>query len=159
MTDELTTEREVAIGKDLRDFGAEGKREPILYQDEPVFVRLATKGETCIGYRGAIPSRREYGFVQFCNSREHFHRNEAGYALSERSLRKIRSYGCKVILIAEDDTNMVWEFHESQFQDYVAKKNNPDHDKDPQLKVEILQNRGKWPDHVPYVLNGERSGN
>lgn len=159
MTESDTPERKEAMATDLRDFFEHGRREPVLQQDAPVYVNLATKGEVCVGYRGPIPARKEYGFIQFCHSREHFHRKEAGYALSERTLRKIRSLGCKIVLIAEDDTNMVWEFRTDDFEQQVSKTNNPDHDVDPQRKVEILRNRGKWPDHLPFVMNGERSGN
>lgn len=152
----MTDERDKAMSMDIRDYGEDSKSKPILKKDARVWVKLPDKGDTPIGYRGPIPRRREYGFIQFCNSKEHFHRNEAGYALSERSLRKIRALGCKVVLIAETDTNMVWEFREDQFEEQVSKKNNPNHDEDPQRKVEIIENRGKWPDHVPYVMLGER---
>ena len=152
-------EKRTAEKPDIREFVSSGKREPMLKKDEAVWVELPGKGNTCIGYRGPIPRRRAYGFIQFCQKREHFHRNEAGYAFSERALRKIRALGCQLVLIAETDTNMVWEFHESQFDEQVAKKNNPNHEQDPQQKVELVENQGKWPDHSHYVMLGEREAN
>jgi hypothetical protein len=142
----------------LNDFSEES-RKPIVHKDEIVQCKVPGKGDIFVGYRGPIPARKAYGFVQFVDSKEHFHRNEAGYALSERVLRKIRSLGCRIILFAEDDTGIVYEFHESQFDERVAKKNNPMHDEDPQRAVEILQNRGKFHDHTPHVLMGDRGAN
>jgi hypothetical protein len=64
--------------------------------------------------------------------------------------------GCKLVLFAEEDTGVVYEFHISQFGEQVSKKNNPKHETDPQRKVEVLKNRGKWHDHTDTVLFGER---
>lgn len=143
---------------DIREFSDDEKRDPILHKDDVVQCRVPGKGDIFVGYRGPIPARRAYGFVQFCKRKEHFHRNEAGYALSERVLRKLRTFGCQLVLFAEEDTGIVYEFHERQFEEQVSKKNNPMHEEDPQRKVEIVQNRGKWHDHARHVLNGEREG-
>lgn len=141
---------------DIRDFGGTETRKPVLHKDEGLTCKVPGKGNIMVGYRGPVPARRAYGFVQFVNSREHFHRNEAGYALSERVLRMIRTHGCQLIFFAEEDTGVVYEFHERQFTDQVAKKNNPMHDEDPQRKVEIMQNRGKFHGHARHILMGER---
>lgn len=144
---------------DIRDFGSDDSRVPILHKDAAIQCKVPGKGNIIVGYRGPIPARRAYGFVQFCTKKEHFHRNEAGYALSERVLRKLRTLGCCIVLFAEEDTGTVYEFHERQFTDQVAKKNNPKHDEDPQRKVEIIQNRGKYHGHVSGVMVGDRHGN
>lgn len=119
-------------------------------------ANLPGKGRAHVGYRGPVPARRVYGYVQFCTRRDHFHRNEEGYALSEKVLRKLRTVGCRLVLIAEEDTGIVYEFHERQFREQVSKRNNPKHDEDPQRKVKVVNNRGKWHDHARHVLTGER---
>ena len=142
---------------DLREFIEDEKRPPMLRPDEEVDSPTG-KGHITVGYRGPIPARSAYGFLQYVDSDEHFHRNAAGYALSESVLRRIRSFGCKRVLFAEEDTGMVYEFHISQFEDNLGAKNNPEHDTDPQRYVEILENRGKWHAHANMVLYGERGG-
>lgn len=140
---------------DINEYVEQESRPPVLRPDAPVEAPTA-KGRIVVGHRGPIPARSDYGFVQFCTRDEHFHRKEAGYALSESVIRRIRSMGCKRVLFAEEDTGIVYEFHISQFTEQVAKHNNPNHDVDPQRKVEITMHRGKWHDHADDVLLDEQ---
>lgn len=145
----------------LREWGTGNQSRPILHKDTqvgPIYVE--SKGNIYPGYRGQIPSRQAYGFVQFCTRKNHYHRNEEAYMLSDKILAYLRAKDCAVILIAEEDTGTVYEFHERQFDTAVPQKAKGKREKDEdQTLVRVYENRGKYPDHAEHVMVGTREVN
>ena len=136
-------------------------RQPILHKDEQVGpIYVPSKGNIWPGYRGWIPARDEYGFVQFCDREPHYHRKMEGYALSDKVLVNIRSRGCKRILMAEEDTGDVYEFHESQFCNPMPKHAKGKDEKDEaQSYAKCEEAWGRFAGHAEYVLVGDREIN
>lgn len=139
----------------------EGRTRPVLFKDVQVGpIRVLSKGDIHPGYRGPIPARDAYGFVQFCTREEHFHRNEASYMLSDKVLEHLRSRGVEIILFAEDDEGCVYEYHESQFDTEVPQSAKGTDEKDePQRMVHILHHQGKYENHADSVMVGTRETN
>lgn len=135
----------------LSSYDETGTRRPFLHSDASVRVRLPDKGEILAGYRGPVPARQAYGFVQFCTRDSHRIRALDAYALSETLLTRIRKLGCKVVLFAETDTGTVYEFHERQFTEAVPRQYNPVVD-DPQRYVALDTCWASYPDHTEQVL-------
>lgn len=142
----------------LRNWQQEQTR-PILHKDQqvgPIFVQ--SKGRIYPGYRGPVPSRDAYGFVQFCTRAKHYHRNEEAYMLSDKVLTYLRAKGCAVILIAEEDTGTVYEFHETQWDESVPQRAKGKKEKDEaQSMVRVTENWGRYADHADYVMMGSRN--
>jgi hypothetical protein len=137
------------------------KSRPVLFKDAQVGpIHVLSKGDIYPGYRGPIPGRDAYGFVQFCERETHFHRNEAAYMLSYKVLEHLRSRGVELILIAEDDAGYVYEFHESQFDTEVPQraKGTDEKDEDQRL-VRVTHHQGKYADHASDVMVGPREVN
>lgn len=141
----------------LEEFSTD-TRAPILHKDTEFTTKVPGKGRISM-YRGPIPARRAYGALQYRERDKHYHKNEEGYALSARVLRKLRTLGCQRILIAEEDTRCVYEFHEQQFTNQVAKHNNPNHENDPQFVVKLENAWYKHEEHTDSVMVGEREHN
>ncbi len=142
-------------------FSDKPKRRPVLFKDVQVGpINVDSKGDIYPGYRGPIPARDAYGFVQFCERETHFHRNESSYMLSEKVLEHLRSRGVEVILIAEDDEGYVYEYHESQFNEEAPQSAKGTDEKDEvQMMVDILHHQGKYADHTDSVMVGTREIN
>lgn len=145
----------------LDTFSDSNPRRPVMFKDEQVGpIHVKSKGRIFPGYRGPIPARDAYGFVGFRRRDRHYHRNEAAYMLSEKVVDYIRAKGCTILLIAEDDTGDVYEFHESQFNEEVPQKAKGTDEKDEdQLMVRVSEHRGKFAEHADAVLVGDREVN
>lgn len=145
----------------LRDYFQSTPSRPILHKDAqvgPIYVE--SKGNIYPGYRGGIPARSAYGFVQFCERQKHYHRNEEAYMLSDKVLAYLRAKGCELILFAEEDTGTVYEFHETQFTESVPQRAKGTTEKDEdQTLVRVEENWGRYPDHAEFVLMGDREQN
>lgn len=144
----------------LRDVG-EHPDPPILYKDRqlgPIPVR--SKGEICPGYVGQVINREKYGFVGFREHRDHFHVKMGGYALSDRVLRSIRDAGVQLMLIAEEDTGRVYEWHLTQWQHEMPQHAKSEEEKDEdQTYAEAEEAWGVYDDHAADVMIGEREVN
>ena len=142
-------------------FSDDPKPRPVLFKDVQVGpINVASKGDIYPGYRGPIPARGKYGFVQFCEREKHFHRNEASYMLSLKVLEHLRSRGVEIILIAEDDEGYVYEFHESQFDEEAPQRaKGPDEKDETQMMVNVMHHQGKFADHADSVMVGTREVN
>lgn len=134
---------------------------PILHKElQAGPIHVESKGRIFPGYIGGVPARDCRGFVQFCTREEHYHRNEAAYMLSDKVLAYLRARDCECILIAEEDTGTVYEFHESQWTETVPQRAKGKREKDEdQSMVRVEENWGKYDDHAPYVLVGSREVN
>lgn len=145
----------------LRNWQDDAKSRPILHKDTQVGpIHVKSKGNIFPGYRGWVPARESYGFVQFCERQKHYHRNEQAYMLSDKVLAYLRAKGCKTILIAEDDTGTVYEFHISEFNESVPQKAKGKNEKDEaQSMVRVSENWGQYADHADYVMVGSREVN
>lgn len=94
------------VQQTLREYVADTKSRPILHKEHQVGpIHVQSKGRIFPGYRGPVPARDAYGFVQFCTREDHYHRNEEAYMLSDKVLAYLRAKGCAIILIAEEDTD------------------------------------------------------
>lgn len=145
----------------LDSFSDAEPRRPILFKDAQVGpIHVKSKGRIHPGYRGPIPARNTYGFVGFRKHRLHYHRNERAYILSEKVVDYIRAKGCKLILIAEDDTGDVYVFHESQFDEEAPQRAKSSDEKDEtQLMARVHEHRGLFANHAEHVLVGDREIN
>ena len=143
----------------LREYSPSQSR-PILHKDAIVGpIHVPSQGQMYPGYRGPIPARDCYGFVQFCDREKHYHRNEEAYMLSDKVLAYLRAKGCERILIAEEDTGTVYEFHERQFNEDVPQRAKSKSEKDEdQSMVRVAENWGEYPNHAEHVMVGERGG-
>jgi hypothetical protein len=144
----------------LRDYGGDTEA-PILYKDRQLGpIPVLSKGEICPGYIGQVLNRDQYGFVGFREHREHFHVKMGGYALSERVLRSIRTVGVQVMLIAEEDTGRVYEWHLSQWRNEMPQHGKSDDEKDEdQSYAEADEAWGVYDDHTQDVMIGDREVN
>lgn len=137
--------------RDLSDFTNRDERAPTIHTDEAIRMRIPGKGVTHVGWRGPVPSRNAYGFMQERHSEKHRIRALDAYALSNRVLTRIRSFGCRRVLVAETDTGTVYEFHERQFTDPVPKQYNPQAEDDPQCYVRRTEAWNAWQSHSQDV--------
>lgn len=144
----------------LRDIGGEPDP-PVLYKDRQLGpIPVLSKGEICPGYIGRLISRECYGFVGFRQHEEHFHVKMEAYMLSDRVLRAIRDTSAFRILIAEEDTDRVYEWHHSQWRHDVPQHAKGEDEKDEeQTYAPVSAAWGVYDDHASEVLIGEREVN
>lgn len=144
----------------LRDVGTPCEP-PVCYKHEQVGpVYVMSKGEIYPGYVGNILNRDQFGFVGFRRHEDHYHRKMEAYMLSDTVLAELRELGVQLVLIAEEDTNRVYEWHISQFQESVPQhaKGSDEKDED-QTFVKVDDAWGTFDDHSGDVLIGEREVN
>lgn len=145
----------------LQSFTSTGQRRPILHKEMQLGpINVESKNGIFPGYIGHIPSRECKGFVQFCERAKHFHRKEEAYMLADKVLAILRAKGAERIIIAEEDTGTVYEFHERQWNTSVPQKAKGSKEKDEaQSMVRVSEHWGKWKNHAEFVLVGTREVN
>lgn len=136
------------------------KSRPVLLKDVRVGpIQLESTGQTYPGYRGPVPARDAYGFVQFCDSSSQFDQNEGLYMIPLKVLEHLRSRDVTVLLIAEQHEEYVYEFHESQFDEEAPKRAKGRDEKDEvQMMVDTRHHQGKYAEHTDTVMIGSREG-
>lgn len=144
----------------LRDVGTPSEP-PVCYKQKQVGpVYVASKGGIYPGYVGKILNRDQFGFVGFRRHEEHYHRNMEAYMLSDRVLEELRSLNVQLLLIAEDDTNTVYEWHIDQFTESVPQYAKGTNEKDEDQTFALVEDAwGCYDNHTPDVLIGEREVN
>ena len=116
------------MSKDITEY-VDSRPPPILYMDERM-----KDVEGTFGYRGPIPNRGDYGFLTFRHTSdvEQFELSRMG---------RIRTYGCRRILIGVQETGLVYEYEISQFNEAVDV-----------VTIDPSEHRGKWHTHADTVL-------
>lgn len=127
---------------------------PVLVKDSKVSpIHTESRGTITPGYRGMIPYRNSYGFLRFCDRAGHYNDDVDGSVLIEKVKQHLASRGVETVLIAEEDTGAVYEYHIGQFDQRVPKTAKRGDAKDePQLYAPSDHYYGKFEDHVEAVL-------
>ncbi len=144
----------------LRDVGG-SPEPPVLYKDEQFGpISVVSKGRICPGYVGAVLCRERYGFVGFREHSSHYHRKKDAYVLSARVIDALRSAGVQTMLIAEEDTGTVYEWHISHFCHEMPKSGKSEREENErQLYAPIADTWGRFENHAADVLIGAREVN
>lgn len=142
--------------KRVRDYA--DMRKPVLYKEEQLGpVPVPSKGRIYPGYVGHVTARRAYGFVGFRIHERHYHVNQEGYCLTLQVLRRMAAKGVRIVLIAEEDTGTVYEWHINDFDTEVPDKDKgPDEQDETQYSAQCETAAGVFEDHVDDVMIGPR---
>lgn len=141
----------------LRDVGGSAEP-PICYKQERVGpVYIGSDGESFPGWAGRVLNREGTGFVWFRQNQAGFVSEANAYRIPNEILHELRAMGVTIVLIAEEDTKTVYEWHISQFGDSVPKYAKPTNRKEvPMTFAYISESWGSYPNHCADVLIGDR---
>lgn len=134
---------------------------PVLYKDKQFGpISVVSKGKICPGYLGQVVTRDRYGFVGFREHSSHYHRKKDAYVLSTRVVNALRREGVQLMLIAEEDTGTVYEWHISHFAHEMPKSGKSDREaNEPQLYAPVDDAWGVFENQTEDVLIGARETN
>ena len=100
------------------------------------------------GTVGVLGGRGEIAYLSKRTREEHFYLKHRGYAVSDHIIDYLDRKGVKTVLIAEEDTQTVYEFLLQDFRDHGI--DTTDEPGDPQTCVPVAFAARTWENHSAY---------
>ncbi|WP_200531569.1 MULTISPECIES: hypothetical protein [unclassified Halorubrum] len=130
-------------------FDYEDVEAPILKHQPRRHIRVpAPEMHGVAGTVGVLRGRDEVAYLSKRTREEHFYRKHRGYAVSDHIIDYLDRKGVNTVLIAEEDTRTVYEYHIKDFRDHGI--DTTDEPGDPQTCVPVSFAARTWENHAAY---------
>jgi hypothetical protein len=134
-------------------FGESQSRPVLLRAREVAPINVGERDAYSPGVLGPVPARGVYGVVVPCRLSDRLRGDPPAFAMPDKVLTHLESRDVEIVLVADDESGDVYEFHISQFEGEVPKSDLPASQREErQRSVDLQHHRGRYSDHYQSVI-------